>query len=63
MHASLRAAGAIPLLFVTFAAAAGEDAANPDEANLDQIVVTAELRDRELRNLPASATVLDAHTL
>jgi iron complex outermembrane recepter protein len=63
MHASLRAVGAIPLLFVTLAAAAGDDETNLDQANLDQVVVTAELRDRELRNLPASATVLDSHTL
>jgi outer membrane receptor protein involved in Fe transport len=57
MHASLRAVGAIPCLFATFAALA-------DEApTLDEVVVTAELRDRELRTLPASATVLDAHTL
>jgi outer membrane receptor protein involved in Fe transport len=57
MHASLRAIGAIPLLFATFAAFAG------DEPALDEVIVTAELRDRELRTLPASATVLDAHTL
>src|SRR5688572_2447147 len=55
MHSSLRAACAIPFLFVTVAAAA--------EPPLDEVVVTAELRDRELRHLPASATVLDAHTL
>src|SRR5688572_3789290 len=55
MHSSLRAACAIPFLFVTVAAAA--------DPPLDEVVVTAELRDRELRHLPASATVLDAHTL
>jgi outer membrane receptor protein involved in Fe transport len=34
-----------------------------DSASLEEVVVTADLRDRELRNLPASATVLDARTL
>src|SRR5688500_5298530 len=34
-----------------------------DSAALEEVVVTADLRDRELRNLPASATVLDARTL
>ena len=34
-----------------------------DGSSLDEVVVTAELRDRTLRDLPASATVLDAHTL
>ena len=34
-----------------------------DDTSLDEIVVTAELRDRALRDLPASAMVLDAHTL
>ncbi len=65
MHASLRAcgaislfraAGAIPLLIVTIAATA----APPP---LEEVVVTAELRDRELRDLPASATVLGSQTL
>jgi len=56
MHIFLRATCAIPLLLVTFAASAADPA-------LDEVVVTANLRDRELRNLPASATVLDAHTL
>ena len=57
MHVSLRAAGAISILFVvTAAAAAGNDP-------LDEIVVTAELREKSLQQLPASATVLDAHTL
>ena len=56
MHSSLRATCAIPFLFVTFAASA-------DDSSLDEVVVTADLRDRELRHLPASATVLDAHTL
>src|SRR3954468_1336063 len=68
MKAALRAIGAIPLLFVAFPAASadhspGDDQANPDQTKLEQIVVTADLRDRELRDLPASATVLDAHTL
>ena len=53
MHVSLRAAGAISILFVvTAAAAAGNDP-------LDEIVVTAELREKSLQQLPASATVLD----
>jgi iron complex outermembrane receptor protein len=56
MHIFLRATCAIPFLLVTFAASAADPA-------LDEVVVTANLRDRELRNLPASATVLDAHTL
>ena len=59
MKASLRAIGAIPFLFVTFPAASGESS----PADLEQVVVTADLRDRELRDLPASATVLDEHTL
>ena len=57
MFGSLRAMGAIPLLFVTMAAPAADD------PSLDEIIVTADLRDRQLRNLPASATVLDAHTI
>jgi outer membrane receptor protein involved in Fe transport len=61
MSASLRAFGAIPLLFVV-AAAFGDDAAR-DDARLDEVVVTADLRDRQLRDLPASATVLDSATL
>ena len=56
MHIHLRAACAIPFLFVTFAASAADP-------SLDEVVVTANLRDRELRDLPASVTVLDAHTL
>ena len=55
----MRAACAFPFLFVTFAA----HAAVADDPSLDEVVVTADLRDRELRDLPASATVLDAHTL
>ena len=55
MHIFLRAACAIPFLFVSFAVAA--------DPSLDEVVVTADLRDRMLRDLPASATVLDAHTL
>jgi iron complex outermembrane receptor protein len=57
MHASLRAIGAIPFLFVTFSAAA------EDPSPLDEVVVTAELRDRDLADLPASATVLESQTL
>ncbi len=59
MHASLRAFGAIPFLFATHAASA-QDAA---ESSLEEVVVTADLRDRELIDLPASATVLGADTL
>jgi iron complex outermembrane recepter protein len=55
MHIYLRAACAIPFLFVTVASGA--------DSSLDEVVVTAQLRDRELRHLPASATVLDAETL
>ena len=64
MHASLRAIGAVPLLFVSFAAAA-QDASESalDDANLSEVVVTADLRDRDLIDLPASATVLGADTL
>ncbi len=58
MHASLRAIGAFSL-FVSCAAFA--DAS--DQTTLDEVVVTAELRDRELRALPMSATVLTADTL
>src|SRR5690349_6709963 len=61
MKAPLRAIGAIPFLFATFPAASGDS--SPEEYDLEQVVVTADLRDRELRDLPASATVLDAHTL
>jgi len=56
MHFITRATCAIPFLFVTFAAVA-------DDASLDEVVVTADLRDRELRDVPASVTVLDAQTL
>jgi iron complex outermembrane recepter protein len=55
MRLSLRAMGAIPLLFGSFAVAA--------DASLEEVVVTADLRDRNLMSLPASATVLDSHTL
>jgi iron complex outermembrane receptor protein len=60
MKAALRAIGAIPFLFVAFPASSGDQSSGDD---LEQIVVTADLRDRELRDLPESATVLDAHTL
>jgi len=56
MHSSLRATCAIPLLFVTVTAVAAE-------SPLDEVVVTAELRDRNLSELAASATVLEAKTL
>src|SRR4051812_47837492 len=61
MHGSLRALGAICGLFVCAAATAAPDSTDP--SSLDEVVVTAELRDRSLRDLPASATVLDSHTL
>jgi iron complex outermembrane receptor protein len=57
MHASLRAMGAIPLLFVSFSAAAA------DPAPLEEVVVTAALRDKDLAELPTSATVLESQTL
>jgi iron complex outermembrane receptor protein len=57
MHASLRAVGAIPFLFVTFTALAD------DAAPLEEVVVTAQLRDRDLADLPSSATVLESQTL
>jgi iron complex outermembrane receptor protein len=67
MSVSLRACGALPLLFVMFSNAAADEpssGARPGDArSLEEIVVTASLRDRELRSLPASATVLDSHTL
>jgi outer membrane receptor protein involved in Fe transport len=47
--------GAIPLLFGSFAVAA--------DASLEEVVVTADLRDRQLEHLAASATVLDAQTI
>src|SRR5690349_22939191 len=56
MHASLRALGALSFLFVSLAAAA-------DDAPLDEVVVTADLRERDLLQLPASAAVLDSGTL
>jgi len=61
MHIFLRAACAIPFLFVTLAASAQDSSG--EDSSLDEVVVTASLRNRELRQLPASATVLDAHTL
>jgi len=64
MHASLRAIGAVSLLSASFAAPA-QDAANSnlDDADLREIIVTADLRDRDLLDLPSSATVLGADTL
>jgi iron complex outermembrane recepter protein len=53
---SYGAFGAIPLLFAAVVASA-------DDAPLDEVVVTADLRDRRLLDLPASATVLDGPTL
>jgi outer membrane receptor protein involved in Fe transport len=59
MQFSLRAAGAIPLLFGSMV---GSMAMAADDS-LDEVVVTADLRDRNLASLPASATVLDSKTL
>ena len=56
MRIFLRAACAFSFFLLNTARAA-------DESSLEEVVVTAELRDRELKDLPASATVLDAHTL
>ena len=61
MQAILRAIGAIPFLFASLPASSGDS--SPGEATLEQVIVTADLRDRELRDLPASVTVLEAHTL
>lgn len=55
-----RGAAALPWLFVPLAASV---AAAPDDGSLDEVVVTADLRQRSLRDLPSSATVLDAGTL
>jgi outer membrane receptor protein involved in Fe transport len=61
MHVSARAvSGAIFSLFVS-PFLSGTAAA--DDSSLDEVIVTADLRERELRNLPASATVLDSATL
>jgi outer membrane receptor protein involved in Fe transport len=57
MHASLRAMGAISLLMATVPAFADDSSA------LDEVVVTAELRDRDLADLPTSATVIESQTL
>ena len=54
MHLCLRAACALILVHTARAA---------DDSPLDEVVVTAQLRDRVLKDLPASVTVLDAHTL
>jgi len=54
MHICLRAACALILVHTARAA---------DDSPLDEVVVTAQLRDRALKDLPASVTVLDAHTL
>src|SRR5262245_48057930 len=62
MHSSLRAIGAIPWLFVVLSSAAADEPSF-EAGSVEEVVVTANLRDRELRDLPASATVLDAHTL
>jgi iron complex outermembrane recepter protein len=60
MLASLRVVfGAIPFLFVAIAG----PAAMAQDASLDEVLVTADLRERHLRNLPASATVLDSATI
>ncbi len=52
----LFAALAIPM-------AAMADAPTLEDAGVDEVVVTADLRNRQLRDLPASATVLDSRTL
>jgi len=49
-------------LFLFVSLAAAEPSTNRDAA-LEEVVVTAQLRDHSLRTLPASATVLDARTL
>jgi len=54
LHSRRALCALFPLLFVSFAAA---------DESLDEVVVTAHLRDRNLQDLPASATVLDRHTL
>src|SRR5437868_4780959 len=63
MKAALRAIGAIPFLFAAFPASSGDRSPDEDQTNLEQIVVTAELRDKDLVDLPTSATVLEAPTL
>jgi iron complex outermembrane receptor protein len=60
MRIFLRAVCAFSIIFDS---AAPGTALAADDSSLDEVVVTAELRDRALRDLPASATVLDAHTL
>jgi iron complex outermembrane recepter protein len=60
MRIFLRAACAISIFFIT---AIPNMARAGDESPLDEVIVTAQLRDRALRDLPASATVLDAHTI
>ena len=60
MQASSRALGALSILFVSLAAAT---AASGQESSLEEVVVTADLRGRDLLALPSSATVLDAATL
>jgi outer membrane receptor protein involved in Fe transport len=58
----MRAIGATSLLFITCAATAADNPAL-DKDDLNEVIVTAELRDRDLDTLPMSVTVLDAHTL
>jgi outer membrane receptor protein involved in Fe transport len=60
------AAFAASFYFFTSIAAADTrplEARSPEAGSLEEVVVTAQLRERELRELPASATVLDARTL
>ena len=59
MQSSLRAAGAFPLLFGSLFASMAVAA----DASLEEVVVTADLRERSIDSLPASATVLDSDTL
>jgi len=61
MPLSFRALVALPLLFVTLTASA--EPASSDSSSLEEVLVTAQLRGRNLQNLPVSATVLDSHTL
>lgn len=63
MKLPLRASGAIPLLFGVFSAALADEPSSLESRSLEEVVVTAELRERKLDDLPASVTVLDSHTL
>jgi outer membrane receptor protein involved in Fe transport len=56
LHSTRALCASSLFLFVSLTAIA-------EDTPLQEVVVTAQLRDRSLQNLPASATVLDAHTL